>query len=213
MKDYQSPTTTLDLTAAARTQPPLRRFHVGTFPLDALPSLTVAGRPRHLIYNLSPSTLPPGTHWISIWLGRDMKAEIMDSLGQRPLSPEVLGFIRRHSSEAIYSERPIQHWSSNACGLYCLSHGLARARGLSFRAWLDQFTSDTAANDALVQCQFMRELATPSLFSPHLRSWRREVERACQSVSVPRSAQQTGWNRRPRRLRCRKKQLPALERS
>lgn len=208
MKDFTSPTTTLDLTAAARAQPSLRRVHVGTFPLDALPSLTVAGRPRHIIYNLSPSTRPPGTHWISIWLGRDMTAEVMDSLGQRPLSPEILGFIRRHSTTAVYSERPIQHWASNACGLYCLSHGLARARGQSFRSWLGQFTSDPTANDAIVQCQFMRELAVPSLFSPHLRSWRLEVERACRSASLPSEAKPSACTRRRKKLSYRPARTP-----
>jgi len=200
MKDFTSPTTTLDLAAAARAHPVLRRFHVGTFPLDALPTLSVAGRPRHIIYNLSPSTRPPGTHWVSVWLGKDMKAEVMDSLGQRPFSTEILGFIRRHCTGAVFSERVIQHWSSNACGLYCLSHGLARARGQSFRSWLSQFSSRLPANDALVQCQFMRELAIPSLFSPHLRSWRLEVGRACRSVSLPPGEQEQACTRRRKKL-------------
>lgn len=203
MKDFTSTTTTLDLTAAARAHATLRRFHVGTFPLDALPTLTVAGRPRHIIYNLSPSNQPPGTHWVSIWLTKNMTAEVMDSLGQRPSTPEVLGFIRRHSAKSVYSERQIQHWASNACGLYCLSHGLARARGQPFAAWLAQFTPQLTANDALVQCQFMRELAIPSMFSPHLRHWRQQQARACRSVSLPPRAQQRACIRR------RKKQSPA----
>ena len=194
MKDYTSPTTTLDLTAAAKAHPTLRRYHIGTFPLDALASLTVGGRPRHLIYNESPSTRPPGSHWVSVWLTKDFKAEIVNSLGRQPLAPEVLSFVRRHSASAKYSDRQIQSWTSNVCGLYCLSHGLARARGQSLDSWMKQFTERLADNDDLVQCEFMRELAIPSMFSPSLRNWRKQVERACRNVSLRRAPYPTGWH-------------------
>lgn len=177
---------------AAKAHPVLRRYHVGTYPLDALPKLTIAGRPRHIIYNLSPSTQPPGTHWVSIWLTRDMKAEVVDSLGQPPSSHEVLGFVRRHSTSASFCEKQLQALTSNVCGLYALSHGLARARGQSLATWLRQFSDRPSQNDKLMQCQFMRELAIPSLFSPRLTRWRRTVEEACRSTSQPRARKEVG---------------------
>jgi len=199
MKDYSSPTSTLDLTAAARAHPTLRRYHIGTYPLDALANLTVAGRPRHLIYNMSPSNRPPGTHWISIWLTRDLKAEVVDSLGRRPLSTEVLGFVRRHSASAVFCDQQIQDWTSNVCGLYCLSHGLARARGRSLESWLAQYTERLTDNDERVQCEFMRELAIPSLFTPSLKNWKQEIHRACRNISPTDTPKPKGWRQRSKR--------------
>lgn len=207
MRDYSSPTSTIDLTTAAKAHPVLRRYHVGTYPLDALPKLTVGGRPRHIIYNLSPSTQPPGTHWVSIWLTRDMKAEVVDSLGQAPASREVVGFIRRHSTSASFCDTQLQGLTSNVCGLYALSHGLARARGQSLATWLRQFTSCPTDNDKLVQCQFMRELAIPSLFSPRLTHWRRKVEEACRGTSLPRASKQAGRKAPCRPIRASVKKL------
>lgn len=178
MKTYESPLTTLDLLAVARANPTLRRVHAGTYPLDALPTLLITGRPRHILYNASPST-DRGTHWLSIWLSNDTTAEVMDSLGQRPISPEVLSFLRRHASRSVYSTQKIQDISSNACGLYCLSHGLARARGYSFTHWLSRFSDCPANNDQIVYCEFMTQLAFPSLFTPRLRGWKRVVDRSC----------------------------------
>lgn len=178
MKTYESPLTTLDLLAVARANPALHHVHAGTYPLDALPTLLVAGRPRHIVYNASPST-DPGTHWLSIWLSNDTTAEVMDSLGQRPVYPEVLSFLRRHASRSVYSTQRIQDINSNACGLYCLSHGLARARGYSFAQWLSRFSDCSANNDQIVYCEFMNQLAFPSLFTPRLRGWDHAVGRAC----------------------------------
>lgn len=182
MKDFSSALSTIDLEAAARAHPQLRRVHEGTFPLDMLNNLNIVRRPRHIVFNTSPSYKPPGTHWISIWLGTNMSIELVDSMGQRPISNEVIAFLRRHgssSSRAVYISGPLQHWSSSTCGLYCLSHGLARARGCTLEKWLSQFGQDRHRNDRSMECQFMRETAIPSLFSPRLHNWRAEVRRAC----------------------------------
>jgi hypothetical protein len=183
MRSYTSPLTTLELTGATRLQPLLARVHMGTFPVDALSDLHLIGRPRHLVYNTASSN-SRGEHWISIWLGKDNSAEIMDSLGHPPTDPRVLDFAWRHANSILYSRRELQHWRSNACGLYCLSHGLARARGESLSSWLDRFGDDTLANDRKVQCEFMRSLATAYSFSPTPtpRRWKQLVKRACESV-------------------------------
>lgn len=205
MKDYKSPLTTLDLLAVARAHPLLGRYHAGTYPLDALSQLTIAGRPRHVIYNASPST-SPGSHWISMWLASDLSVEVMDSLGQRPTSPHVIAFLRRHAQRATYTARRVQDLSSasNACGLYCLSHGIARARGISLATWLEQFSDCTPDNDRLMHCEFMRDLALPTLFVPRLRNWQRTLGQACRPVqcsgSSDAASKQARWSRRPSKL-------------
>ena len=183
MRSYTSPLTTLELTGASRLQPLLARVHIGTFPVDALSELRVIGRPRHLVYNTAASN-SRGEHWVSIWLAKDKTIEIMDSLGRAPTDPRVVDFAWRHAIKIVYSGRELQHWSSNACGLYCLSHGLARARGESLSSWLDRFGEDTLANDRKVQCEFMRSLATPYSFSPPPtpHRWKQLVKQACGSV-------------------------------
>lgn len=190
MKNYSSPLTTLDLMTVAEAQPLLRRVHAGTYALDALSSLSIIGRPRHLIYNTSPSRAP-GEHWISIWLSADTTAEVMDSLGRKPVFPEVLSFLRRHSSRSVYSAEHIQSLTSNACGLYCLSHGLARARGHSLTTWLSAFSDCARDNDQLVYCEFMKRMAFPSLFTPRLRRWAHELELACRRVDCAEDDSQT----------------------
>lgn len=163
-----------------RHHPTLRRIHIGTFPVDALARLRVKDRPRHLIYNMSPSyALDSGSHWLSIWLSADMRGEVVDSLGSSVIQPDVVSFLRRHCTAAVRTTKPLQDSNSAACGLYCLSHALHRARGESLGAWLGRFGSCRRSNDASVQCEFMRMLATPSLFSPRLEDWRSQVSRAC----------------------------------
>lgn len=206
MKDYRSPLTTLDLLAVARAHPVLSRYHAGTYPLDALSQLTVSGRPRHLIYNASPST-SPGSHWISMWLAPDLSIEVMDSLGQRPTSTHVMDFLRRHANRATYLSRRVQDLggSSNACGLYCLSHGIARARGETLTTWLAQFSDCTPDNDRRMNCEFMRDLAIPTLFVPRLRNWQRALRQACRPVrcrvSSDTASKETRWSHRRKKVR------------
>lgn len=182
MRDFTSALTTLDILDVAHMHPVLRRYHEGTFPLDALPKLTITGkRPRHIVYNTSPSN-QLGTHWVSIWLSADMTGEVMNSLGNRPLQPEVLTFLQRNASRIVYSVKPIQNGASNACGLYCLSHGLARARGKTLATWLSQFTDCDDENDQKMYCEFMREMALPALFTPRMHNWKQAIARACRKV-------------------------------
>lgn len=178
MKGYSSALTTLDLNDAATIHPVLGRYYAGAFPVDALSTLIVSGRPKHLIYNVSPS-YTQGSHWISVFLNKDLSAVVVDSLGMKPSCPVVLSFLRRHAEKIIYSSKLIQNPSSAACGLYCLSHGLASARGYRLDHWLSQFGPCLEANDRLMQCEFMQELAIPSLFTPRLRNWEQIVARAC----------------------------------
>lgn len=201
MKDFASSTTTLDLTHAAKKHPKLGPHHVGTFPLDALPSLTITRRPCHLIYNLSRSSEPPGSHWVSIWLSNQGTAEVVDSFGRRPKSREVLTFLRRHARIRLYSSQQIQSLGSDSCGLFCLSHGLARARGVPLHSWLARFGRHLQTNDALVQCEFMKELAYPALFSVRIRNWRQEVQRACHPVSRRSAAARSSCAPKPRASR------------
>lgn len=202
MRDFTSPLSTLDILDVAHLHPTLKRYHEGTFPLDALPKLVISGkRPRHIIYNTSPSN-DPGTHWVSIWLSADTTAEVMNSLGNQPLQPEVLAFLRRYASHTFRSTMPIQSYVSSACGLYCLSHGLARAKGKTLAVWLDQFSDCADDNDHLMYCEFMREMALPSLFTPRVRSWKQAIARACRRVecSSTRAASKAAWrvSKRPR---------------
>lgn len=207
MRDFTSALSTLDILDVARVHPVLQRYHEGTFPLDALSKLVITGkRPRHIVYNTSPSTDPPGTHWISIWLAADMTSEVMDSLGGQILQTEVFDFLRRHASRAVHSVKRIQHLASNACGLYCLSHGLARARGTTLAAWLSQFTDCAKNNDQLMYCEFMREMALPSLFTPRLRGWKQAQARACRTArctvaSRAQEPQRSTWKRRAHKQR------------
>lgn len=186
MRSYSSPLSTTDLLRVFRAHPVLSAVHVGVFPRDALADLTVHGRPRHLVFNVTASYEDDGAvgHWLSIWLGEDTRAELVDSLGMKPVHPEVLSFLRRHASTAVYTSRRLQDWSSNCCGLYCQSHALARARGHSLESWLAQFTSCPSQNDRRIECQFMHELAFPALFSPPIRAWQSAVARACRPAGT-----------------------------
>ena len=178
MRDYRSPLSTDDLLSVIRAHPILSSISAGVYSLDALDALTVAGRPRFLIYNQSPAWLAPGSHWVAIWLRADTCGEVFSSLGDRPNQPEVLRFVRRHCSQGIYSSVPVQAGQSNCCGIYCLSYAYERARGTTLERWLSQFTSNRDANDNRVTCHFMTHLAFPGLFSTRL-NWRLAVSRVC----------------------------------
>ena len=178
MRSYTSPLTTDDILAVVHAHSTLRRVHYGTIPLDALEALSVPGRPRHVIYNQSPSWAGPGTHWVSVYLDTDLNGEVMSSLGDRPIQEEVIRFMARHCSKAVYNTEQLQDDDSNCCGIYALSHGMARAKGESLTVWLSRFSECRKQNDAFIQCEFMRNLAFPSLFTPRF-NWKRTLAAAC----------------------------------
>lgn len=182
MNSYRSPLDTEDILLVARTHPILERVHEGTYPLERLATLIVGDRPRHIIFNQSPSWDPSGgTHWESIFLSADTTGEVFSSLGDRPSQPEVVSFMKRHCSSAVYCSTPLQAAGSNCCGIYCLSHGMARARGISFESWLSRFSvSDRRGNDSMMHCEFMTTMAYPALFTPRVRNhWAKVVGEAC----------------------------------
>lgn len=182
MKDYSSPLSTVDITTAAQGHPLLSPHFIGVFPLDAIETLsldsTTAAAARFFVYNTAPSYDPPGRHWIGVWVVPGSSAEIIDSLGDKP-AESVISFLLRHVARISYSKKAIQNPFSSACGLYCLSYALARARGQSMMQWLQRFGSCGQRNDAQVQCEFMKAMAVPSMFHPRLRNWKRVVRRAC----------------------------------
>ena len=185
MRSYTSPLSTEDILAVVHAHPLLRGVSAGVYPLDGLARLVVSGRPAHVIYNQLPSWAPQGAmgHWVSIYLSADLRAEVMSSLGDRPDQIEVIEFMGRHCTSAVFTAVQIQDDNSNCCGVYALSHGMARARGTSLRTWLGQFGACRTENDKKIQCEFLQTLSYPALFT-HRFNWRRALAATCGALRV-----------------------------
>lgn len=124
---------------------PVHNF--GVYASDCLPVRISSS--SALVVNTDPHT-KKGTHWIAIYLDHLGDLEYFDSLGQRPLVPEHLAFIKRNSKHYFYNTRPLQSYNSTVCGHYCLVYLYFRSHGYSMKDFLSIFTYDVNKNDRQV---------------------------------------------------------------
>ena len=101
----------------------IRRFmrgdspFLGCFPLDKLPPMPNTF-PKTLIVNTHYAH-QPGEHWLAILLTK-YECFYFDSFGVGILNKEITDFLKCKYPIVTYSNKCIQHISSNKCGQFCL---------------------------------------------------------------------------------------------
>ena len=101
----------------------------GVFAADTLPPI-ITNLPKFLIVN-SDVQSGPGQHWLGIYLPEQGPAEFFDSLGLFPIR-YFEQFLIKHGPPYIYSNKRLQNYGSDTCGLYVLYFVICRSVGFTF---------------------------------------------------------------------------------
>lgn len=97
---------------------------IGVFPIDKLPS-RIPHYPCFLVVNTQAHNLP-GEHWLSIYISKQRKGEVFDSLGQ-PIGNFLRRWLTSHAINGWTSNRRIyQNPLSDTCGAFAIFYVLNR---------------------------------------------------------------------------------------
>ena len=126
----------------------LKNF-AGVFAADTLPS-NISHLPKFLIVN-SDVHSGPGQHWLALYIPAQGPSEFFDSLGHSPKQylASFEQFLINHSPQYIYSNKRLQNYGSDTCGLFVLYYVILRCRGYTMQDIVNNFSTNLAQNDIL----------------------------------------------------------------
>ena len=130
----------------------LRHAFRSIYPHIQLPILRLNTKrlPVVLIVNTDTHNLP-GQHWISIYIDRNRKGELFDSLANPP-STHIERFLNRYCTTWVRNRCVYQPSYSSYCGVYVLLHVLRRAHYPTFKRFCaSYFTDIPIVNDLLMR--------------------------------------------------------------
>lgn len=143
---------TKDLITGLMSCPNTRRYTIGVYPADQLPTF-IKNYPAILIANSDVST-EPGTHWLAFYLpSRYGVAEFFDPFGRPPeyYSHYFTDFLRKNCRRWIYNQVPVQLPLSWACGAHCLYFLKLRSVGIKTQDIVTRYyTKNLFENDIRV---------------------------------------------------------------
>ena len=147
---WLSATTLTQLVHRCAENGEVRRAFRGTFPHNRLPMVIPPEKlqlPLTLILNTDTHNLP-GQHWTSIYIDRQRRGELFDSLS-RPPSAQTVRFLDRYCPRYWVTNSLIyQPPQSTYCGVYALRHILTRHQYNSLAEFCSTtFTYSLLTND------------------------------------------------------------------
>ena len=123
--------------------------HENVYASDQIPSTRIP-LPASVIVNLDKSS-QPGSHWISIYIDVQEKAEYFDSYGFPPVRQEFITFMRKNSKIWTYNSTALQDYYSDVCGQYCAVYLYFKTRHYTLKDFLSLFSSDRSNNDSVIK--------------------------------------------------------------
>lgn len=124
------------------------------YSLDTLPA-AVPHYPIFIVLNTQPQNLS-GQHWKCIFIGKDRRGELFDSLGQPPNIP-TQQWLRKHTRQYKRNERVLQYPLSSTCGAFVLYFILNRLRVRRFDSIIKKFSFNLHCNEKMIR-KFYNEL-------------------------------------------------------
>ena len=100
-----------------------RQAFGGVFAMDTLPS-AVPHYPYLMIVNTQAHNLP-GQHWIAVFIDKDRRGEVFDSLAL-PLTNTLIRWLNRFSRTFTVNRLAYQHPLTATCGAFVLFYALHR---------------------------------------------------------------------------------------
>lgn len=139
-----------------------KKYFLNVYPSDGLPKEISYERPRSLVFNTDPHH-KPGTHWAAMFLDND-RVTVFDSLAEFPehsiYTKPIFKYLKKVASRVEYNKLPVQDSLSITCGEHCIYFICKMSEGLTFRNFLNLYSSDKASNDRLVT-SYMKEGLKP----------------------------------------------------
>lgn len=124
------------------------------YSVDTLPS-SVTHYPIFIVLNTHPHNLS-GQHWKVIFIHKDRRGELFDSLALPPNIP-TQQWLRKHTRQWKRNERAFQHPHSTTCGAFVLYFILNRLRVRRFKSITQKFSRNLHSNEKMI-CKFYNDL-------------------------------------------------------
>lgn len=117
--------------------------------IDRLPKKLKPGKKYCFIINLSKAD-DVGSHWVSLYVDKALKASYMDSYGFKPRSWYLTKFIKENCKHVNYSTRQLQQLTSKVCGMYAACFIIHMVKGGTLRSFIDKFSKNLLLNDIFI---------------------------------------------------------------
>ncbi len=134
---------TLELYRAVNSDEEIKQKFIGVFPSDRLPK----HRTGCMIVNEDPHT-QNGSHWVSIFLLPNNRAEYFDSYGSIPRVKRIKNYLK--GFDTVRNTEQLQSLFSTTCGQHCLFYLYNRCRGIGLATIIDSYSKQQHRNDEMV---------------------------------------------------------------
>ena len=124
------------------------------YSVDTLPS-AIKHYPIFIVLNTHPHNLK-GQHWKVIFIQKDRRGELFDSLALPPNIP-TQQWLRKHTRQWKTNARAFQHPLSSTCGAFVLYFILNRLNVRRFETLTQKFSSNCHVNEKMI-CEFYNTL-------------------------------------------------------
>ena len=118
----------------------------GVYPINQLPH--VVEPPAFIIVNTDVHNLP-GTHWMVLFVDKDLSGEVFDSLAY-PLCNAVIRFMNRHTRHWTFNRLSYQYPLSPTCGVFVLYYVTQRLYYDSLKQFCNTLSTDMFVNERLM---------------------------------------------------------------
>ena len=116
-----------------------KKDFLGVFPRDKLPNNFLTS--SCFIFNTHKSN-QPGEHWLAFFIDKKRNVEFFDPIGLHPNLYGLDKYIKKKfQKKIIFSNKRIQGYQSNYCGIYCIYFLFRRCRGDSFKKIINSLGS------------------------------------------------------------------------
>lgn len=131
----------------------------GCYALDQMKMIdpSFSEHPSSYVINTYESSFYYGGHWLlCTYFPKTHQFEVFDSLGSTDLIPSmILSHLQKYGH--VSSNCPqIQDFSSNYCGMYCISRCISISKGQKLVKFLSNITQNTHSNDYLVKANLIQ---------------------------------------------------------
>ena len=126
----------------------LGRVFKGVYAIDQIARLKPIV-PAAYVINTKPIT-SPGEHWIAVYITVNGKAVYFDSFGRRPHHPQIIRFLKKHTTKWTFSRKIIQNPFTVTCGEHCIVFLSRFHRVNQIRFAVNPYGSNLLKNDQWV---------------------------------------------------------------
>lgn len=92
-----------------------------------------------------------GTHWVAAYVNESSRGWYFDSFGLPPIIPHHIKRIRKNCKNFRWNSIQLQSENSDVCGHFCIMFLYYMSANLGIGKFLQNFSDDLKANDAIAR--------------------------------------------------------------